>query len=138
DGAHFRERLDGGESSARRNVRVGRRKAHTIPFFGFRIFGRKKQNFSGTVPGRVRLARLQSGKNDQAGSFLIVASEVVKIIFLSENVGLGKFFAAGESPENNWRIDLRGDASAARGVDFVGFAFAALLSECGVRRASDQ
>jgi hypothetical protein len=59
----------------------------------------------------------QGGENDQAGSFFIVAGEVIKIVFLRKNVGLRNFFAAGESPENDRTVDLSGDPGPARGVN---------------------
>ena len=56
-----------------------------------------------------------------------MAGEIVKIIFLGENVGLRNFFAPSEAPQDYRAIGLRGDFGAALGVNAVGFAFAALL-----------
>jgi hypothetical protein len=56
-----------------------------------------------------------------------VAREVVEVVFLAEDVGLRGFFAAGEAPQEDRGIHLRGEFRAARGVDAVGFAVAALL-----------
>jgi hypothetical protein len=74
-------------------------------------------------------------KNDQAGAFFIVTCEVVKIVFLLEDVILGELLAAGEAPEEDRGVDLRGEFGAAGGVNAVGFAFAALLSIGQRRRA---
>jgi hypothetical protein len=57
-----------------------------------------------------------------------VASEVVEVVFLLENVILREFFAACKTPEDDRSVDLRGQFGAASGVDAVGFALAALLS----------
>jgi len=56
-----------------------------------------------------------------------MAGEVVEVVFLRKDVGLREFFAAGEAPEEDWGIDLRGEFGAASGVDAVGFAVAAFL-----------
>ena len=56
-----------------------------------------------------------------------MAGEVIEIIFLGENVGLGEFFAAGKAPEDDGAFRLCGEVGAACGVGAVGLAFAALL-----------
>jgi hypothetical protein len=56
-----------------------------------------------------------------------VAGKVIEVVFLREDVGLRGFFAAGEAPEEDRGVDLRGKFGAAGGVDAVGFAVAALL-----------
>ena len=66
-------------------------------------------------------------ENDEAGAFFVVAGEVVEIVFLRKNGGLQDFFAAGEAPEDDRGVNLRGEGGAASGVSGVGFAFATLL-----------
>ena len=56
-----------------------------------------------------------------------MTSQIVKVLFLLENVGLGKFFVPGKAPQNDGTIHLGGELGATRGVDAVGFALAALL-----------
>ncbi len=56
-----------------------------------------------------------------------MAGEVIEIIFLSKDVGLGELFAAAEALENDGAFAFRGEGGAASGVDGVGLAFAALL-----------
>jgi hypothetical protein len=56
-----------------------------------------------------------------------VAGEIVEIFLLLENISLGNFLAASETPKNDWPVDLRRHLGAAFGVDAVGFALAALL-----------
>ncbi len=73
------------------------------------------------------VAALGRGKNQKAGAFFIVASEVIEIFFLLKDVGLGNFFAAGEAPKNNRPIGLCRQLGAAFRVDAIGFALAAPL-----------
>ena len=68
-------------------------------------------------------------------AFFVVASEVIEVVFLREDVGLRGFFAAGEAPEKDRGIDLCGEFGAACGVDTVGFAVAAFLGAGGGRGA---
>jgi len=65
-----------------------------------------------------------------------VASEVVKILFLGKDVGLGNFLAAGETPEDDRPIGLRRQLGAAFRVDAIGLALAALLGSRGSRNVS--
>jgi len=56
-----------------------------------------------------------------------VTGEVIEIIFLGEDVGLGEFLAAGKAFEDDGAFTFHGQGGAAGGVDGVGLAFAALL-----------
>jgi hypothetical protein len=58
-----------------------------------------------------------------------VTGEIVEVFFLRKDVGLRRFLAASETPEEYRGIDLRGDFGAAIGVDAVGFALASLLCD---------
>ena len=60
-----------------------------------------------------------------------MAGEVVKILFLGEDVGLGLFLAAGETPKDDRAIGLRRELPAAFRVNAIRLALAALL---GARR----
>ena len=64
-----------------------------------------------------------------------MAGQIVKIIFLRENIGLRDFFAPGKAPQHNRAIGLRGESGAPFGVDAVGFALAPLLGVAVVRSA---
>jgi hypothetical protein len=132
-GAHFGVGLHRDETSARLDAWIGRRNAEAVPFFLGGIFRGKKKNFlrnigdsSGRAAG-IRCSGFLGGKNNQAGAFFVVAGEVIEIVFLSEDVGLRGLFAAGEAPEEDGRVDLRGEFGAARGIDAVRFAVAAFL-----------
>src|SRR5579859_4399341 len=133
--AHFREGEHTGKAGARLNAGVGGRQAEAVPFFLVGILGRQKKNFLRAVPAWSAGAVFLRRQKNQAGSFFIVAGEVVEILFLLEDVILGEFFAAGESPEEDGGVDLGGELGAAGSVNAVGFAFAAFLGLRGWRRA---
>jgi len=69
------------------------------------------------------------GHEQKRGGFLVVAGEILEVIFLREDVGLRFLFPAGVAGENDRPIHLREEFAAALGIDAVRFALAALL--CG-------
>ena len=94
------------------------------------FFGGRKSISCGpshVAPVSGTCAGASSGQDDEAGRFFVVAGEVIKVVFLREDVGLRGFFAASEAPEKDRGIDLSGELGAARGVDAIGFALAAFL-----------
>ena len=56
-----------------------------------------------------------------------MAGEIVEVVFLGEDVGLGEFFAAGEAPQDNGTFAVRGEGAAAVGIDRVWFTFPTLF-----------
>src|SRR5262249_9055511 len=79
-------------------------------------------------------------QEDYAGAFFVVAGEVVEIVFLRKNVGLGDLFAATEAPEDDRAVAMGNERGAAGGGDGGGFALAALLSRhkpCGKKNQED-
>ena len=71
------------------------------------------------------------GKQDQSGFFFIVARQVIKILFLGENVGLRFFFFAGIAEKDDGSIDIGSEFGASRSIRGIGLAFPALLGEGG-------
>ena len=67
------------------------------------------------------------GQENEACAFFVVAGEIVKVIFLREDVCLRDFFSPGEAPENDGDFGLHGKFGATLGINAVRFAFAALL-----------
>jgi hypothetical protein len=132
-GAHFGEGFYGDKTGARLDAGIAGRHAHAIPLFFRGILVGKKKYFLGHVAVRIRGGAFR-GQDHEGGAFFVVPGEVVKIFLLSEDVSLGRFFAAGVAPEDDGGVGLRGKFGAPLGVDAVGFAFAALLRQRGGRR----
>src|SRR5262249_6232366 len=98
------------------------------------ILGRQEKHFARPGPSFGRTV-LQSRQNDETGALLIVASQVVEVVFLCEDVGLRGLLLAGEAPEDNGAVDLRRKSGTPSGEDRVRFALASLL---GARRTGLQ
>jgi hypothetical protein len=56
-----------------------------------------------------------------------VPAQIIKIFFLLKNVGLRRFFASCEAPQDDWAFEVCGELGATGGVDTVGLAVSALL-----------
>ena len=129
-GAHFRECFYAGESRSRLNPRIRRRHAKAIPFFLARVFGRKKKDFVRPIPGSTRRRSsivLSPRKDNQPGAFLVVPRQIIKMLFLREDIVLRDFFSSGEAPQDNGRVNLGSQLGATFGVHAVRFTLAALL-----------
>ena len=86
--AHFREWLYRGKARGRFDARVGWRDSCAVPLFFGWVFLREKEHFARPIPNIAGGTVFQCGQKDQAGAFFVMASEVVEVFFLREDVGL--------------------------------------------------
>src|SRR5262249_11057551 len=112
--AHFGERLYARKARNGFYSRVGGSHADAVPFFVDGILGGQKENLAWPFGG---VGILLGRKKHEACAFLIMAGDVVKVVFLREYVGLGKFFAASEAPQDDRAFAVRREDGAAVGID---------------------
>src|SRR5690349_20857568 len=126
---HFGEGHYAGESGSRLDTRIGRRHSHAVPFFLAWIFRGEEEDFAWPAPRSARCfgVLLSRWKHDQSGAFLVVACQIIEVLFLREDIVLRNFFASGEAPQDDGRIKLGSQFGAPLGVKTVRFAFAPLL-----------